>query len=102
MCGRLEAEAGRRLFVRDTRSVTLTADGQAMLALGGGILEANERARQYFAGSNCAAGSGSAPPRISSRAVFPRSCETSRVCTGRSPLAASPSPSKSRKMIDVA
>jgi DNA-binding transcriptional LysR family regulator len=48
---RLEETAGRRLFVRDTHSVTLTADGQAMLALAGGILEANERARQYFAGS---------------------------------------------------
>jgi DNA-binding transcriptional LysR family regulator len=39
----------RRLFVRDTHSVTLTADGEAMLALAHGILEANERARQYFA-----------------------------------------------------
>jgi DNA-binding transcriptional LysR family regulator len=48
---RLEEAAGRRLFVRDTHSVTLTADGQAMLSLAGGILEANERARQYFAGS---------------------------------------------------
>jgi DNA-binding transcriptional LysR family regulator len=48
---RLEAAAGRRLFVRDTHSVTLTADGQAMLALAASILEANERARQYFAGS---------------------------------------------------
>jgi len=37
--------------VRDTHSVALTAVGQAMLALAGGILEANERARQYFAGS---------------------------------------------------
>jgi DNA-binding transcriptional LysR family regulator len=99
---RLEAAAGRRLFVRDTHSVALTADGQAMLALAGGILEANERARQYFAGSELRGRVRLAPPRISSRAVFPRSCETSRVCTGRSPLAASPSPSKSRKMIDVA
>jgi DNA-binding transcriptional LysR family regulator len=48
---RLEEAAGRRLFVRDTHSVALTADGQAMLALAAGILEANERARQYFAGS---------------------------------------------------
>jgi DNA-binding transcriptional LysR family regulator len=48
---RLEEEAGRRLFVRDTHSVTPTADGEAMVALAGGILEANERARQYFAGS---------------------------------------------------
>jgi DNA-binding transcriptional LysR family regulator len=46
---RLEDAAGRRLFVRDTHSVSLTADGQAMLGLAHGILEANERARQYFA-----------------------------------------------------
>jgi DNA-binding transcriptional LysR family regulator len=46
---RLEQAAGRRLFVRDTHSVTMTADGQAMVALAHGILEANERARQYFA-----------------------------------------------------
>jgi DNA-binding transcriptional LysR family regulator len=46
---RLEAAAARRLFVRDTHSVALTADGQAMLGLAQGILEANERARQYFA-----------------------------------------------------
>ena len=46
---RLEEAAGRRLFVRDTHSVTLTADGQAMVALAHGILEANQRARQYFA-----------------------------------------------------
>ena len=46
---RLEQAAGRRLFVRDTHSVRLTADGEAMLALARGILEANERARQYFA-----------------------------------------------------
>jgi DNA-binding transcriptional LysR family regulator len=45
---RLEEAASRRLFVRDTHSVTLTADGQAMLGLAQGILEANERARQYF------------------------------------------------------
>jgi DNA-binding transcriptional LysR family regulator len=48
---RLETAAGRRLFIRDTHSVTLTADGEAMVALAAGILEANERARQYFAGS---------------------------------------------------
>ena len=46
---RLEEAASRRLFLRDTHSVTLTADGQAMLGLAHGILEANERARQYFA-----------------------------------------------------
>jgi DNA-binding transcriptional LysR family regulator len=48
---RLEEAASRRLFVRDTHSVALTADGEAMLGLAQGILEANERARHYFAGS---------------------------------------------------
>ncbi len=45
---RLEQAAGRRLFVRDTHTVTLTADGQAMVALARGILEANERAQAIF------------------------------------------------------
>src|SRR2546423_6525128 len=48
---RLEEAAARRLFVRDTHSVALTSDGEAMLGLAQGILEANERARRYFAGS---------------------------------------------------
>jgi DNA-binding transcriptional LysR family regulator len=48
---RLEEAASRRLFLRDTHSVALTADGEAMLGLAQGILEANERARRYFAGS---------------------------------------------------
>src|ERR1700756_3000878 len=49
---RLEEAVSRRLFVRDTHSVALTMDGEAMLGLAQGILEANERARRYFAGSN--------------------------------------------------
>jgi DNA-binding transcriptional LysR family regulator len=48
---RLEKAASRRLFVRDTHSVALTTDGEAMLGLAQGILDANERARRYFAGS---------------------------------------------------
>ena len=48
---RLEEAAARRLFVRDTHSVALTPDGEAMLGLAQGILDANERARRYFAGS---------------------------------------------------
>jgi DNA-binding transcriptional LysR family regulator len=48
---RLEQAASRRLFVRDTHSVGLTADGEAMLGLAQGIIEANQRARHYFAGS---------------------------------------------------
>jgi DNA-binding transcriptional LysR family regulator len=48
---RLEEAAARRLFVRDTHSVALTPDGEAMLGLAQGIIDANERARRYFAGS---------------------------------------------------
>src|SRR5215472_17216143 len=48
---KLEEAAGRRLFVRDTHSVVLTADGEAMEGFARSILEADERARRYFAGS---------------------------------------------------
>jgi DNA-binding transcriptional LysR family regulator len=48
---KLEEEAGRRLFIRDTHSVTTTADGEAMVEFARGILAANERAQRYFAGS---------------------------------------------------
>jgi len=48
---KLEGEARRRLFVRDTHSVVPTADGEAMEGFARSILEANERARRYFAGS---------------------------------------------------
>src|ERR1700729_2112361 len=48
---KLEKSAGRRLFVRDTHSVVPTADGEAMAGFAKSILEANARARDYFAGS---------------------------------------------------
>jgi DNA-binding transcriptional LysR family regulator len=48
---KLEEVAGRRLFVRDTHSVTATSDGEAMVEFARGILAANERAQRYFAGS---------------------------------------------------
>jgi DNA-binding transcriptional LysR family regulator len=48
---KLEDEAGRRLFVRDTHSVAMTADGEAMIEFARSILAANERAERYFAGS---------------------------------------------------
>jgi DNA-binding transcriptional LysR family regulator len=48
---RLEAVAGRRLMIRDTHSVTLTPDGEAMLGFAYAILDANERARRYLHGS---------------------------------------------------
>jgi len=49
--GKLEREAGRRLFVRDTHSVVLTDDGEAMTGFAQSILAAEARARDYFAGS---------------------------------------------------
>lgn len=48
---KLEEEAGRRLLTRDTHSVRVTADGEAMVEFARAILAANERAQRYFAGS---------------------------------------------------
>lgn len=48
---KLEQSVGRRLFVRDTRSVTLTADGEAMAGFARAILAAHEQAVGYFTGS---------------------------------------------------
>ena len=48
---KLEERTERRLFVRDTHSVTLTADGEAMTGFAQTILDTNQRARRYFAGS---------------------------------------------------
>ena len=48
---RLEGLTGRRLFERDTHSVSLTEDGQAMLIFAQSILDTQERARRFFAGS---------------------------------------------------
>lgn len=45
---RLEETINRRLFVRDTHSVTLTADGTAMLGLARQILRTHEQAMRYF------------------------------------------------------
>ena len=49
--GRLEAEMGRSLLLRDTHSVTLTADGEAMLLFAQQILQAQDAARSYFSQS---------------------------------------------------
>jgi DNA-binding transcriptional LysR family regulator len=51
---KLEEAVGRRLFVRDTRSVALTADGEAMAGFARSILAANEQAVGYFTGSGLA------------------------------------------------
>jgi DNA-binding transcriptional LysR family regulator len=48
---KLVDSAGRRLFVRDTHSVVPTSDGEAMVGFAQVVMDATERARQYFAGS---------------------------------------------------
>lgn len=48
---RLEEATGRPLFLRDTHSVELTEDGEALLGFARSILEANERAAAFFAGT---------------------------------------------------
>jgi DNA-binding transcriptional LysR family regulator len=51
---RLEQSVGRPLFVRDTRSVSLTSDGEALAGFAREILAAQERAVGYFTGSHLA------------------------------------------------
>jgi DNA-binding transcriptional LysR family regulator len=48
---KLEEAVGRPLFIRDTRSVTLTADGEALAGFARTILAAHEEAISYFTGS---------------------------------------------------
>jgi DNA-binding transcriptional LysR family regulator len=48
---RLEAQVGRTLILRDTHSVSLTADGEAMIGFARTILAAHEQATAYFSGS---------------------------------------------------
>lgn len=49
---KLETACGRRLFRRDTHSVALTEDGEAMTGFARSAVEAEDRARRYFAGSD--------------------------------------------------
>ncbi|MGW3157984.1 LysR substrate-binding domain-containing protein [Streptomyces sp. NPDC001089] len=48
---RLEDATGRQLFSRDTHSVELTVDGEAMLGFARRILEVHEQATSFFAGT---------------------------------------------------
>ncbi|MFG2934292.1 LysR substrate-binding domain-containing protein [Streptomyces sp. NPDC048282] len=48
---RLEEAAGRQLFSRDTHSVELTEDGEAMLGFARRILEVQEQAAAFFTGT---------------------------------------------------
>jgi DNA-binding transcriptional LysR family regulator len=46
---KLEAAAGTRLFSRDTHSVALTSDGEAMIRFASSILDMQDRAKRHFA-----------------------------------------------------
>lgn len=48
---RLEQHLGRQLFVRDTHSVVLTPDGEALIGYARLILETCGRAEEFFAGT---------------------------------------------------
>jgi DNA-binding transcriptional LysR family regulator len=48
---KLEESVGRSLFVRDTRMVALTADGEAMAGFARSILASYDEAAGYFSGS---------------------------------------------------
>ena len=48
---RLEEATGRRLFTRDTHSVELTEDGEAMLGFARRILAVHEQASAFFTGT---------------------------------------------------
>ena len=47
---RLERQVGRTLVLRDTHSVSLTADGEAMAGFARNIIAASEQAAAYFSG----------------------------------------------------
>ena len=47
---RLEQQTGRTLVLRDTHSVSLTADGEAMIGFARNIMTACEQAAAYFSG----------------------------------------------------
>ena len=48
---KLEAAVGRTLFLRDTRTVTLTADGEALAGFARTIVAVQQEATDFFAGS---------------------------------------------------
>lgn len=48
---KLEAAVGRTLFLRDTRTVTLTADGEALAGFARTIVSVQQEASDFFAGS---------------------------------------------------
>jgi DNA-binding transcriptional LysR family regulator len=48
---RLEDVLGHRLFIRDTHSIVMTPEGEALVDFARAIIETNERAARFFAGT---------------------------------------------------
>jgi DNA-binding transcriptional LysR family regulator len=48
---KLEKCVGHRLFIRDTHSVAMTSEGEALVEFARNIMETNARAADYFAGT---------------------------------------------------
>src|ERR1700693_2387653 len=69
---RLEQQTGRTLVLRDTHSVSLTADGEVMIGFARNILTAYEPAAAYFSGSPARA-SPRETPLVDSDLTFAKS-----------------------------
>ncbi|WP_308070549.1 LysR family transcriptional regulator [Microbacterium nymphoidis] len=78
---RLEQQVDRVLVARDTRSVALTDDGEAMLGFARRALAVLDEAHAFFAGPRSARASVSAPPTTSPSRTCPGSCVTSGAAT---------------------
>ena len=74
---RLERQVGRTLVLRDTHSVSLTADGEAMIGFARNILAAPSRRRRTSAATGRAGGCASASRTTSRSPGCRRSCATS-------------------------
>lgn len=70
---RLEESVGRRLFVRDTHSIAMTTDGEALLVHANVILQALNRAESQFRKPRLKGGCGWAR-RTTSRSSRCRTC----------------------------
>jgi DNA-binding transcriptional LysR family regulator len=79
---KLEQVTERRLFLRDTHRVALTPDGEAMVGFARSILQANDRARQFFSAAQLR---GSVRFGTSEDFVFSRLPEILREFTRRHP-----------------
>src|ERR1700751_4623693 len=80
---RLERQVGRTLVQRDTHSLSLTADGEAMVGFARNILAASEQAEAYFSGDRA---SGWLRIGIAGDLALPRLPQILRDCRRHNPL----------------